>query len=372
MKTKINKSENKSNYSNSSFSRSKDSVFFTAQPKLKVGQPNDQYEQEADRVANQVISRQAENQTFFAPAQSSVLQTKPLAETITPLVQKQEEEEEEAQAKRLETVQKQEEEEEEAQPKLLETTIQKQEIPEEEEMLQAQEEEEEVMPKPQQESVWIQQKTENVFNNSFLEREISPLPNISTTGAPVNFIVFGDDGPVSISLHGTTEPNFDGGIGNTTNIRVTPATDCEGCSDDECLNVSGTHTLVFNANPVVTLPSRSEYDHLSPCQIQRVEQWIRDVLAPHEQEHVDAFNTYDGTVQRQFQLKICRSDWGSEALQPFHDKIEAERRQSAQELSDALDPFHTNIDLDCEDEEQHADGPEAVEQQSSDTTIHAE
>jgi hypothetical protein len=62
------------------------------QPKLTVGQANDQYEQEADRVAEQVMSitppatlniqRQTEEE-------QEEVQTKPLVETITPLVQRQ-------------------------------------------------------------------------------------------------------------------------------------------------------------------------------------------------------------------------------------------------------------------------------------------
>ncbi|PZV14104.1 MAG: hypothetical protein DCF22_09510, partial [Leptolyngbya sp.] len=63
------------------------------QAKLAIGQPNDVYEQEADRVAEQVMSmnsaatptvrRQAEEE------EPEEIQTKPLAETITPLVQRQ-------------------------------------------------------------------------------------------------------------------------------------------------------------------------------------------------------------------------------------------------------------------------------------------
>ncbi len=66
------------------------------QAKLKIGQPGDIYEQEADRVAEQVMSmpeprmqRQAEEE------EEELIQTKPLAEQITPLVQRQVEEEEE-------------------------------------------------------------------------------------------------------------------------------------------------------------------------------------------------------------------------------------------------------------------------------------
>jgi hypothetical protein len=74
-----------------------------AQAKLTIGQPNDKYEQEADRVADQVMAmpdpklqRQPENE-------EETLKTKPLADQITTLVQRQEEppeeEEEELQAK---------------------------------------------------------------------------------------------------------------------------------------------------------------------------------------------------------------------------------------------------------------------------------
>jgi hypothetical protein len=76
------------------------------QSKLRIGQPNDTYEQEADRVAEQVMSmpeprlqRQAEEEE----EEEEELQTKPVAGEITPLVQRQpiEEEEEEIQTKPL-------------------------------------------------------------------------------------------------------------------------------------------------------------------------------------------------------------------------------------------------------------------------------
>jgi hypothetical protein len=78
------------------------------QAKLAIGQPNDQYEQEADRVAEQVMSmalpatatvqRQGEE---AEPEELEEIQTKPFAETIAPLVQRQAdlEEEEPIQAK---------------------------------------------------------------------------------------------------------------------------------------------------------------------------------------------------------------------------------------------------------------------------------
>lgn len=73
------------------------------QAKLTIGEPNDPYEQEADRVADQVMSmpESAPVQREMALEEEEV-QTKPLAATITPLVQRHEmPEDEEVQTKAL-------------------------------------------------------------------------------------------------------------------------------------------------------------------------------------------------------------------------------------------------------------------------------
>jgi hypothetical protein len=73
------------------------------QAKLKIGQPNDIYEQEANRIAEQVM-RMSEPQLQRHPEEEKdavlndsegTIQTKPIASQITPLVQRQVEEEEE-------------------------------------------------------------------------------------------------------------------------------------------------------------------------------------------------------------------------------------------------------------------------------------
>ena len=81
----------------------------TLQAKLRIGQPGDKYEQEADRVADEVmrmpepgVQRQVEPEE----EEEETLQPKPLASQITPLLQVQrqeepEEEEETLQAKPL-------------------------------------------------------------------------------------------------------------------------------------------------------------------------------------------------------------------------------------------------------------------------------
>lgn len=70
----------------------------TIQANLKIGQPNDKYEQEADRVADKVMTMPEPNGSL-AQRQSTCpecpeeegIQTKPLDKQITPLVQRQEE-----------------------------------------------------------------------------------------------------------------------------------------------------------------------------------------------------------------------------------------------------------------------------------------
>jgi hypothetical protein len=65
------------------------------QAKLTIGKPNDEYEQEADRVAEQVMSMPDTNCPECAPEKEEGIQAKPLSERITPLVQRQEEDDEE-------------------------------------------------------------------------------------------------------------------------------------------------------------------------------------------------------------------------------------------------------------------------------------
>ena len=59
------------------------------QAKLSIGQPNDKYEQEADAMADKVVQRLSTNTTDVSESKpSGDVQAKPLAATITPVVQK--------------------------------------------------------------------------------------------------------------------------------------------------------------------------------------------------------------------------------------------------------------------------------------------
>jgi hypothetical protein len=154
MKTKIKakKTRNRRRNGKPFFSSLGSGGFFKVQPKLTTGKPGDKYETEADNIANKVVSRTqnmnhsiGDSGTVFAMRQKDqTVQEKPLAETVTPFVQRQAEEEE-IQSKRMGDIQKQEEEELEsvqAQVEEEEEPVQAQ-VEEEEEPVQAQVEEEE-------------------------------------------------------------------------------------------------------------------------------------------------------------------------------------------------------------------------------------
>jgi len=71
------------------------------QAKLKIGKPGDIYEQEADRVADAVMRMPEPQVRRQAEEEEELIQPKPLAEHITPLVQRQVEEEEEEEEEKL-------------------------------------------------------------------------------------------------------------------------------------------------------------------------------------------------------------------------------------------------------------------------------
>jgi len=210
------------------------------QASLKIGQPDDQYEQEADRVAERVM-RMPDPVIQKQPLEEEEeeLQAKLLDGQASPMIQKQpiEEEEEELQPKLLDgqitpLVQRQpiEEEEEELQPKLLDGQItplvQRQPIEEEEEELLAkpldgqvtplvqrqpiEEEEEELLAKPLDGQV-----TPLVQRQPIEEEEEELMPKGSGSGAfPTSIsaraIGFTRSGgvPLSPALRNFFEPRF--------------------------------------------------------------------------------------------------------------------------------------------------------------------
>jgi predicted nucleic acid-binding OB-fold protein len=96
------------------------------------------------------------------------------------------------------------------------------------------------------------------------------------------------------------------------------------------------------------LPRVSDYPDLTSCQRERVRNAIHNILTPHEQEHVTAFNKYNGTTSRRFDLTLCRGNFEGTIRSMFEGEERA-RRQAAQAASDALDPFYFDVDLNCKD-----------------------
>jgi hypothetical protein len=118
------------------------------QAKLMVGPAGDQYEQEADRVAEQVLAAPASSSGAVqrAAEEEEEIQTSRVASTITPL-QRAAEEEEELQMKPL---QRAAEEEEELQMKPLQRAAEEEEELQMKPLQRAAEEEEELQMKPLQ------------------------------------------------------------------------------------------------------------------------------------------------------------------------------------------------------------------------------
>jgi hypothetical protein len=168
-----------------------------------------------------------------------------------------------------------------------------------------------------------------------------PLPDVSGEGIEAEVSAY------SVTLRGRTDAKFSSSF-RTRNVRTTAATGCDNCADSDCVHATGTLVSTFRVTTTVTLPSVSDFPDLTACQRQRVRDGINNVLRPHEQEHVTAFRTYNGTVSTPFDLTLCRSEFDGQ-IQALHDSVEAPRQAAAQAASDALDPFEFEVDLDCED-----------------------
>ena len=167
------------------------------------------------------------------------------------------------------------------------------------------------------------------------------LPVVSGAGVKTRVRAY------NVTLRGRTDADFSSSF-RTRNVRTHSASGCENCPDNDCVRVTGTLESKFSVTTTVTLPSVDDFPDLTPCQRDRVQNAITNELAPHEQEHVQAFRTYNGTVRTRFDIKLCRSEFESR-IQELHDSVESQRQQNAQDASDALDPFEIEVDLNCED-----------------------
>jgi hypothetical protein len=152
----------------------------------------------------------------------------------------------------------------------------------------------------------------------------------------------------NVRLQGRTDATFDGGAFETEHVRVSAADGCACGDGDPCIRARGILVARFHVATTVTLPRVADFPDLTPCQRTRVQRAITTILAPHEQQHVQAFRQYNGITRTPFDVTLCRSEFDS-TIQSMFDTQESARRAAAQAASDALDPFHFDVDIDCEE-----------------------
>ncbi len=169
------------------------------------------------------------------------------------------------------------------------------------------------------------------------------LPDFSTFGKRSVH----SDFATNVTFKGQTDATFDGGTGQTKNLKGVPAKGCSGCDDSECFTVTGTLQINYHVSTSVTLPEVPS--GLTPCQEKRVRDAINTKLKPHEDKHVAAFETYNGTVNLPINYTGCKAGL-ADFVQVMHDADGAARESAARAKSAALDPFHISVNLDCEDE----------------------
>jgi hypothetical protein len=152
----------------------------------------------------------------------------------------------------------------------------------------------------------------------------------------------------TISLHGDTTADFDGGRSHWAPKSIRRAKDCTDCPEgNPCIHAVGTFSVRYHADVTIRMPDMPS--GLTRCQQRRVRAFLRDVLGPHEQEHARRFQTYDGTTVHPVNFTGCGRDALQAHLQQIHDDEESARQSAADKLSAAIDPFNRPIDMDCED-----------------------
>jgi hypothetical protein len=175
---------------------------------------------------------------------------------------------------------------------------------------------------------------------------VDPVPGVSGHGKPHTAVAHGGG---SVTLKGKTTARFDGGSFHTENINTEGGSGCKLCKAKDCVHVTGQVVTVYKVTTNVSLPSMAQFNNLTPCQRQAVQDAIQNRLAPHEQDHVTAFSQYNGTSSQAIDLTACRAAFPN-AVQQIVNTEERQRRAQAQAASDALDPFQIDVDLDCTDD----------------------
>jgi hypothetical protein len=149
-------------------------------------------------------------------------------------------------------------------------------------------------------------------------------------------------GCAGVDVQGQTDANYSSSFKSTGASHT--STECTDCAAPDCITIKGSVISAFKAKPVISLPSVP--DGLSRCEANAVRIFINGTLRRHEQQHVSAFKTYNGTIRTPFEYTGCRAGLDS-LIQSIHDGIDMQRMANANALSDALDPFNATIPCNC-------------------------
>lgn len=180
------------------------------------------------------------------------------------------------------------------------------------------------------------------FRATFDNTETNRFPR-EGRGVPRVASAFGSGS--SVRLEGRTDATFDGGSFRVANLKIRDSEECDCGDGDKCVKATGVLNSKYSVKTHVILPTVSQFPDLSKSQKKRLQNAITNVLAPHEQKHVAAFNKYRGSTSNPFSLTLCKGDLDG-TIQSMFETEEASRRQSAQAESDSLDPFFFDVDLD--------------------------
>lgn len=150
-----------------------------------------------------------------------------------------------------------------------------------------------------------------------------------------------------LSLHGQANATFNGGRGQVAGQKVTTSAACGDCGEQQCLHLTGTLVTNYAVSVAITMPPTP--DGLTTCERGKVTAFLRNVLLPHEKDHVRRFKTYNGQTKNPVDITGCGRDDLQTQITAMLTNEDAQRQANANALSNAIDPFVATIDCsDCD------------------------
>jgi hypothetical protein len=149
-----------------------------------------------------------------------------------------------------------------------------------------------------------------------------------------------------LALHGRTNASYNGGSWRIERERATPVDSCDCAPPTRCLHLTGNLVATYAVTVAISMPSVPS--GLTPCQQRRVQDFLSDVLRPHEEDHARRFRTYNGRTVIPLDLTGCGSAELRAQVAAIHDAEAAQRQAGADALSAQIDPFTREVDLNCE------------------------